>query len=69
MYLVKYQFLKKLLAILLIVSIFYFLGAQLFKSWRELSNYDLKVNFTLLGISFILLSTIRIANPGSRNGS
>lgn len=55
MYLVKYQFLKKLLAILLIVSIFYFLGAQLFKNWRELSNYDLKVNFTLLGISFILL--------------
>lgn len=55
MYLVKNQYVKILIPLLLIILIFYFLGAQLFKNWRQLSNYDLKVNYTLLGVSFIFL--------------
>jgi len=60
MVLVGKKTLRRILQILLIVIIFYFLAKNLYVNWNEIAEYDWNLNYYFLTFSFVLLIIVSI---------
>ena len=58
----KKALIKKLIGLLVVSAIFYFLIKRLYQNWHQVSSYDWELNYLWLGASFVTLLSYYVSS-------